>query len=227
MGETIKAYLRFWLECARRSVSIAWGSANNVAGALVGLVCGGVAGAYSPWLANHQVVATVLYTLIAWAVLLVLWALFIAPFKIYHEQQEQIRDLGKVDASDLAHMLGGFFFGNTFLLRHEGYLCKQFKGEAAIRHLHERPASISVRAPKHSVAGIYFQFTNGHPKPGHECRFYYVGDGGKDVLIENIHSEQKIMLNAKSCFELKLFIDPGYELHERAELWVTLRSWRK
>ena len=227
MRVTIKAYGRFWLECARRSISLSWGTANNLGGAVIVVLCGLTASHYWPSLILNPVISTVLYILIAWAVLLFLWAVFIAPFDIYREQQEQICELGKVDADDLERMLGGHFIGSTFLLGGDVNPMKTYTGEAEIRHLNARLAKVSVRAPKHSQAGIYFQFMNGHPSPDKKCRFYYLDPNGKDVLIENIYAEQQIMLDADSCFEFKLSIDDGYELNEHSSVWILLRHWTK
>lgn len=228
VAKTIMAYLRFLFECAKRSIPQAWGTANNLGGALISVVCGQVANHFWPSLvADSPLLTPIIFTLIAWAILLILWAVFIAPFKIHREQQTQILGLGKVDARDLERMLGGKFLYNTFMAGNDGYLCAQYSGRSDLLHLNERPTKISVRAPKHSVAGIYFQFMNGHPPPGKKCRFYYIDPNGSEALMENIYSEQRIMLDAQGCFEFKLSIDEGYDLNEHASIQVLLRNWTK
>lgn len=167
------------------------------------------------------------YLGIAWAVIFVFRLLFVAPYSLFKEASKRISDLSKVDWQDLQHMLGGLFFEGTFFYNGRIFCGEIFKGKDEILRFRDDFIEIPVRAPKNAIVNIKIQFLNGRQETNSKCHFYYRDQKNESVLIRNIYEEQKIYLNEKSCFYLKLAWGQDYALYEEPSLEITISSWTK
>lgn len=228
-------YREYCYQCWRMCIRPAWNSANQLPGAAL---VGAVASVYGPNVLPGDIGAPkwvsvaltlVLYAGAAWALLVALQMIFVAPFKIYRKVREQIRDLEKIGADDIERLLHGrFVFGNTFLYdAHFVNLCAQYKGKLELGRLKDTFTVIHVPAPKDSLARMGIQFLNARQTHDERCDFYYLDSAGKSTLIENIYAELEILLDQAASFSLKLVWDEGYVIQDEATLQISVRSWTK
>jgi hypothetical protein len=151
--------------------------------------------------------------------------LFNAPVQLDRQKTERLDELEKVDRQDLQHMLGGRYFGNTFMYDAEITLCKKYDGKLDLEHLKGGFDMISVRAPKKAMANITFHFLN--MRQEQQCRFYCRTGNGEEIAIDNIYECKSILLDDESRFGLKMICDERYLIDDNASLTVGIKSWAK
>jgi len=57
--------------------------------------------------------------------------------------------------------------------------------------------------------------------------FHVLDRSGVPRVVKNIYEEQRIRLDARACFQLKIVHEDSYVIHDGASLWVTVRSWSR
>ena len=157
--------------------------------------------------------------------ILAIW-MFEASFRVTSHLEKKIVELGKVDRWDLQNMLGGMFYGDTYLFPVGFVLCKQYSGKFEVGSLKNGYDPVPVRAPRNSVVTIEFQpqnFGNNH----NLYRFYIRDGGGYEKPIDDIYSQQNVLLGGNATFGLKLVTDNDFELDEHVSLLVTVSAWTK
>jgi hypothetical protein len=230
----MRRFFSFWWQCARIAF---WGNtafANDwqwlfgvpAASGLAAFVASrrGATDLTTTYPILDGILAALAAFIITWVVAFLV-RLLNAPVQLDKQNAARLRELEKIDRFDLQHMLGGVYFGDTFMYGAEITLCKKYDGKFEIEHLKDGFDMISVRAPKNSLANISFRFMNA--RQNLKYRFYFRDGKEQESEIQNIYECQNIYLDAQARFGLKFVCEEQYLIDERASLTVGIKSWTK
>jgi hypothetical protein len=223
----IRLYLCFWRECAREAWRGSWGIASGVSVFLGGAIIFVVA-----WLlglkkdAPSSIEGTIGFGLaVAVASLIAGWAVIFAIRLLGAPVRFDSRKLGM---SDLEHLLPGRFVFNEFVYGGDfGLMCLDLTGRFDIEQLRDTFTEVKVPAPINSSARIKISFMNGRQNVESKCYFYILDRSGNPRSVEDIYQEQRIKLDSRSCFQLKLVHEDSYVIHDQASLRITISSWSR
>lgn len=224
----IRLYLRFWWECACEAWHGSWSRANTLATIFGGAIL--TAGAWWFGLTKEApssiegtigfgfFTAGVLSLLLTWIVIFIV-RLLGAPARL---------DSRKFAMSDLEHLLPGQFVFNEFVYGGDfGLMCFNVTGKFDIEQLRDTLTEIKVPAPANSLARIKIRFMNGRQYSGSKYYLYIVDRQSTPRMVENIYEEQRVRLDTKACFQLKVVHEDSFILYDQASLRVTVSSWSR
>lgn len=152
--------------------------------------------------------------------------LIFSSYRVWFAERSRVVELEKVDRCDLQHMLGGAYYGSSFIYKDDPVLCKAYTGSSDLEHLKHGFDKISIRAPRNATASLQFRFVNGRATNTNYA-FYYLDALEKSRKVESLHEHQNILLDDKCQFGLKLVCSNDFEINELASLAIFVVSWSK